>query len=240
MMDKLAILNDLQYGEIDLEGQFLRGSNGTFLVVVRHSDNSLRAVYKPKAGEQPLWDFPQGTLCKREVAAFIFDEALGWNLVPPTIFRQKAPLGAGSLQVFIPHNPQDHYLNMTTDGTEIQRKALLFDYLLNNADRKAGHFIMDDQRHIWLIDHGLTFNEQEKLRTVAWDHAGEEIPSDLRENILKVLVDLGSQDGIYRQMTGLLSSNEMKALIQRMNNLLDKGTYPVPYGDRRVIPWPPI
>ncbi len=226
MMDKLAILNDLQYGEIDLEGQFLRGSNGTFLVVVRHAGNSLRAVYKPKAGEQPLWDFPQGTLCKREVAAFIFDEALGWNLVPPTVFRRKAPLGAGSLQVFIPHNPQDHYLNMTTGVTEIHRKVLLFDFILNNADRKAGHFIMDDQHHIWLIDHGLTFNEQEKLRTVAWDHAGEEIPSDLQEDIQKVLVDLNSRDGIYGQMTGLLSTKEINVIDPANERLTGKGHIP--------------
>ena len=113
-------------GEIDLEGQFLRGSNGTFLVVVRHSGNSVRAVYKPRAGEQPLWDFPQGTLCMREVAAFIFDEALGWNLVPPTVFRRKAPLGVGSLQVFIPHNPQDHYLNITTRANGNSPKSTAF------------------------------------------------------------------------------------------------------------------
>lgn len=239
-MDKLAILNDLQYGEIDLEGQFLRGSNGTFLVVVRLAGNRLQAVYKPMAGEQPLWDFPHGTLCRREVAAFIFDESIGWNLVPPTVFRRKAPLGAGSLQAFIPHNPQYHYLNMTTERTGFRQKVLLFDYMLNNADRKAGHFIMDDQQHIWLIDHGLTFNEQEKLRTVAWDYAGEEIPSDLQEDIQKVLVELDSQDGVRRQMTSLLSTNEINALIRRMKDLLEKGTYPVPSVNRRVVPWPPI
>ena len=99
---------------------------------------------------------------------------------------------------------------------------------------------MDDQHQIWLIDHGLTFNEQEKLRTVAWDHAGEVIPTHLQEDIRKVLVGLSSQDGIYGQMTGLLSASEIKALIQRMTSLLEKGTYPVPSGDRRVIPWPPI
>jgi hypothetical protein len=240
MMDKLAILNDLQYGEIDLEGQFLRGSNGTFLVVVRLAGNSVRAVYKPKAGEQPLWDFPRGTLCRREVAAFIFDESLGWNLVPPTVFRRTAPLGAGSLQAFIPHNPQNHYLNMTTGVTEVHRKVLLFDYMLNNADRKAGHFIMDDKQHIWLIDHGLTFNEVDKLRTVAWNHAGEEIPPDLQRDILKVLAGLDSRDGIREQLTGLLSAKEISVLIQRMKGLLEKGAYPVPSGDRRFVPWPPI
>lgn len=239
-MDKLEILSDLQYGEIDLEGQFLRGSNDTFLVRVSHDDHSLRAVYKPKAGEQPLWDFPQGTLCKREVAAFVLDELLGWDLVPPTVFRRKAPLGAGSMQAFIPHDPQRHYLHMTAVTTEIHRKVLLFDYMLNNADRKAGHFIVDGHAHIWLIDHGLTFHEQEKLRTVAWERAGEEIPLDLREDIGKVFIELNSLDGSHGQLTSLLSPTEIKALIQRMKDLLDKGTYPVPSGDRRVIPWPPI
>jgi uncharacterized repeat protein (TIGR03843 family) len=240
MMDKLAILNDLQYGEIGLEGQFLRGSNGTFLVMVSHESRSLQAVYKPKAGEQPLFDFPPGTLYKREVATFVFNEALGWNLVPPTVYRRKAPLGVGSLQAFIQHNPQENYFHFIGADADIRRKVLLFDFMLNNADRKAGHFIVDPDSHIWLIDHGLTFNGQEKLRTVAWDHAGEDIPRELESDIERVYTELISREGIFSQLKTLLSKAELNALERRMKFLLDSGAYPLPPGDRRVIPWPPI
>jgi hypothetical protein len=239
-MDKLAILNDLQDGEIDLAGQFLRGSNGTFLVVVNHAGQSMRAVYKPKAGEQPLWDFPTGTLCKREVAAFIFNEALGWDQVPPTVFRRNAPLGIGSLQAFIPHNPQEHYFQLPKDDSDIRKKVLLFDFMVNNADRKAGHFIVDNTGHVWLIDHGLTFNEQEKLRTVAWDHTGEAIPSDLKMDIERVSAELDARDGIHRQLVNLINATELNALNKRMKELLETDVYPLPPSNRRVIPWPPV
>jgi len=129
---------------------------------------------------------------------------------------------------------------MTTEKSEFRRKVLLFDYMINNADRKSGHFIMDVNEHIWLIDHGLTFNEQEKLRTVAWDHAGEAIPPDLHEDIHKAIIELGTQNGAYGQLKALLSEIELEALLRRMKGLLASGTYPVPSGDRRVIPWPPI
>lgn len=240
MTGKLSILNDLQYGEIGLEGKFLRGSNGTFLVQVSHESRSLRAVYKPKAGEQPLFDFPAGTLCKREVATYIFDEALGWNLVPPTVYRRKAPLGIGSLQAYIPHNPQEHYFQLPDEDVEIRRKVLLFDFMLNNADRKAGHFIVDHDLHVWLIDHGLTFHDQEKLRTVAWDHCGEHIPDELRADIEKVFVELSTGSGLFNRLKTFLSVRKLKALELRMKLLLDTEVYPLPPNDRRAIPWPPI
>ncbi len=240
MTGKLTILNDLRYGEIGLEGQFLRGSNGTFLVQVNHESRSLRAVYKPKAGEQPLFDFPTGTLCKREVAAYIFNEALGWDLVPPTVYRRKAPLGLGSLQAYIPHNPQEHYFQLPGKDANIRRRVLLFDFMLNNADRKAGHFIVDPDSHVWLIDHGLTFHDQEKLRTVAWDHCGEPIPDELCSDIEKVCDELVTGSGLFDQLKTLLNQRELAALTQRMKLLLDTKVYPLPPGDRRVIPWPPI
>jgi hypothetical protein len=240
MANKLAILNDLQYGEIGLEGQFLRGSNGTFLVQVNHESRSMRAVYKPKAGEQPLSDFPVGTLCKREVATYIFDEFLGWDLVPPTVYRRKAPLGIGSLQAYIPHNPQEHYFQLPEVGAAVRSKVLLFDFMLNNADRKAGHFIVDPDLHVWLIDHGLTFHDQEKLRTVAWDHTGEGIPAELQADIERVHGDLVTGTGLYNQLNTLLSVREFKALEKRMKLLLDTGVYPLPPSNRRALPWPPI
>lgn len=240
MMDKLTTLNDLLYGEIDLEGQFIYGSNGTFLTTVKQESRSIRAVYKPEAGEQPLYDFPAGTLSKREVATCNFDDALGWNLVPPTVYRQKAPLGPGSLQLFIPHDPQEHYFQMSDVHEDIRRKVLLFDFMVNNADRKAGHFIVDPDSHVWLIDHGLTFHEEDKLRTVAWDYTGENIPSDLLNDIERVFNEFSSQNGLNTQLSSLLSICEINALKNRMRRVLDLGSYPTPPTDRRIIPWPPI
>ena len=240
MMDKRAILNGLRRGEIDLQGQFLRGSNGTFLVIVQNQDHSIQAVYKPEAGEQPLWDFPVGTLGKRELATYLFDEALEWELVPPTIYRKEAPLGPGSLQFFIPHDPENHYFQLSPSHEDTLQKVLLFDFMLNNADRKAGHFILDADNHIWLIDHGLTFNAIDKLRTVAWDHAGENIPPELLTKIKGVHDGLETKDEIYLQLSSLLSMSELTALSDRMKTLLKNGCYPIPPSDRRVIPWPPI
>jgi uncharacterized repeat protein (TIGR03843 family) len=239
-MDSRVVLEVLLKGTVALQGKFLRGSNGTFLVEVQDNNQHFQAVYKPKAGEQPLWDFPSGTLGKREVATYLFGEALGWKLVPPTVYRDKAPLGPGSLQLFIPHSPDDHYFQISKSHTDIIRKILLFDFMLNNADRKAGHFIMDRDKHIWLIDHGLTFNIADKLRTVAWDYAGEKIPADLLSDIKKVLYGLDKKNGIHQQLKIYLTQSELDALAARMMSLLEDRYYPVPPGNRRIIPWPPI
>ena len=139
-----------------------------------------------------------------------------------------------------PHDPQDHYFQLPVVDADIRRKVLLFDFMLNNADRKAGHFIVDPESHVWLIDHGLTFNGQEKLRTVAWDHAGEGIPPELQADIERVHAELVAGDGINSQLNTLLSMAELKALEKRMMLLLDTGVYPLPPSDRRAIPWPPI
>lgn len=240
MMGDQAVLNDLRNGKIDLRGQFLRGSNGTFLVIVQNKNNSFQAVYKPKAGEQPLWDFPSGTLGNREVASYLFDQALGWQLVPPTVYREKAPLGPGSLQLFIPHDPENHYFQLSVRPDDILQKVLLFDFMLNNADRKAGHFILDDKDHIWLIDHGLTFNAIAKLRTVAWDHAGERISDDLLSAINRVYNNLKTKNDIYIRLKSYLAESELTALSARLFTLLKDECYPLPPRDRRIIPWPPI
>lgn len=240
-MDSRLILEGLQGAEIDLQGQFLRGSNGTFLVMVNNQGKYFRAVYKPKAGEQPLWDFPVGTLAKREVATYLFNESLGWELVPPTVYRTEAPLGPGSLQLFIAHDPESHYFQLsTTYNTDTLKKVLLFDFMLNNADRKAGHFILDDDDHIWLIDHGLTFHTMDKLRTVAWDHAGERIPKELLSDIKRVHNDLRTKNEIHLQLISFLDISEVSALTARMKSLLNSSCYPTPPHDRRIIPWPPI
>ncbi|RJP51957.1 MAG: SCO1664 family protein, partial [Anaerolineaceae bacterium] len=168
----------LQQGEIELKGQFMLGSNYTFLVNVRHEGQILQAVYKPSKGEQPLWDFEDNTLALREVAAYIVSEALGFELVPFTVLRE-GPFGPGSLQQHIEYDPNYHYFNFTSADKSLLKSVVLFDLLCNNADRKGGHIFFDAAHKLWAIDHGLCFHEEDKLRTVIWDFAAEPIPDSL-------------------------------------------------------------
>ncbi len=239
-MDKTYITRVLQNGEIDMQGQFMAGSNYTFLVEV-HSDGSpLKAVYKPVRGEQPLWDFPEGTLGKREAAAFVLSEALGWDLVPPTIFRRKGPLGPGSLQVFIEHNEDRHYFNFDDATRQRLRPVVLFDLLANNADRKGGHILLDADSHLWLIDHGICFNVEEKLRTVVWDFAGEEIPTGLVGDMCDLLSALENGAPPTTELRFLLSAAEIKMIQARARLLVENKRFPFPTSTRRSYPWPPV
>ena len=169
-------LDILSKGELAIKGEFLWGSNYTFLVDVHSEKGELAAVYKPTRGVRPLWDFPDSSLARRETAAFLVSEALGWRLVPPTILRKKGPLGAGSLQIFVEHDPEYHYFNFSEEDRQRLRPVAVFDLLVNNADRKGSHILLDPDRRIWLIDHGLCFHTDDKLRTVIWDFVGEPIP----------------------------------------------------------------
>ena len=159
----------VEQGQMDDEVGLMRwGSNYTFLVNIEHQDARLLAIYKPRMGERPLWDFPDGTLCNRETASYLTSEALGWSMVPPTFLRD-GTRGVGSVQLFIDHNPEEHYYTFDKLRVthQLERMAI-FDAIANNADRKGGHCILDDDQHLWGIDHGLTFNISEKLRTVIW------------------------------------------------------------------------
>src|SRR5512147_1070354 len=173
------ILTVLQKGKLVVQGKFLWGSNYTYLAEVEHEGTTLEAVYKPTRGERPLWDFPTSTLALREVAAYVVSEALEWRLVPPTVYRKKGPLGPGSLQLFVQHDAEYHYFNFNKEDHERLRPTAMFDLLVNNADRKGSHILIDPDRHIWLIDHGICFHVEDKLRTVVWDFAGESLPDEL-------------------------------------------------------------
>ncbi len=238
--EKSTILNALQHGECQLQGQFLNGSNYTFMVDLVFKDLTLTAVYKPLRGEQPLWDFPAGSLSKREVAAYEVSELLNWELVPPTIFRRKGPLGAGSLQHFIKHDPNYHYFNFSEEDLQRLRPAALFDLLINNADRKGGHILKAADGHLWLIDHGICFHVEDKLRTVIWDFAGEAIPQDLLTDLCR-LVDQEENDQLVTLRLGqLLRKREIAALLARARRLSERGIFPTPLGTRRSYPWPPV
>lgn len=238
-MDKNETLIALQQGNLHLEGQFIYGSNYTFMTLCRYQGQTVKTVYKPLRGERSLWDFPVRTLSRREVAAYLVSEALEWNLVPPTIFRLKnAPMGPGSLQLFIDHNPEQHYFNFNPDQQRHLPKVMLFDLLINNADRKAGHLLIDPEGDLFLIDHGLSFHVEDKLRTVVWDHAGKPIPGTLCEDVKKILPNLSPGASLYSALQPHLLDEEIKALEQRAQALIDSGQFPLPPEDRRAYPWP--
>jgi uncharacterized repeat protein (TIGR03843 family) len=222
------------HGTVDLKGQFMHGSNYTFLVEVTHEGQTHPAVYKPKRGEQPLWDFPENSLAHREVAAYLVSEALGLHIVPYTILRNDGPYGAGSLQQFIEYDPEYHYFNFTDEDKLQLEPVVLFDMLVNNADRKGGHVFFEEGTHkLYAIDHGICFHEEDKLRTVLWDFGGHKIPDDLKTRLTlppSLLADLEPH----------LSPGEIAALRNRAERILNRGTFPRQPRDRRAIPWPPL
>jgi len=232
------ILSDLADGDLALEGRFVYGSNFTFLVRVECGDQSRRAVYKPSEGERPLWDFPGGTLAAREAAAYVVSRQLGWDLVPPTVMRSTGPSGPGSVQLFVDADPERHYFTMAEEDKPRLLPAALFDALINNADRKGGHVLFDPQDHLWLIDHGVCFHVEPKLRTVIWDFAGQAIPGDLLKDLLQFRDQLHDEQA-RSQLEPLLSGDEFRTLDHRAEHLIQSGCMPLP-GPGRHYPWPLI
>jgi len=240
-LEQRRILEILRRGRLSLQGQFMNSSNYTFLVTAVEGGDELVAVYKPARGATPLWDFEAASLPRREVAAYVVSEALGWNLVPVTVFRRRAPLGPGSLQQFIDHDPEYHYFKFTSRHRERLRPAVVFDYLVNNADRKGGHILRDEHDHLWLIDHGICFHEEFKLRTVLWDFVGEAIPTGLLEDVEGFLREISDKEsGVYRQLRKLLTEREIAAMAKRAAHLLEIRTFPDPEKFRRPFPYPPV
>ena len=230
------ILRLLSTGEIELHGRLPWSSNYSFLISVRDEDLECLAVYKPQRGERPLWDFADGTLCLREYAAFVLSQALGWALVPPTVLRE-GPYGLGSLQFFVDADPDLNFFNLRDAyPAEFQRVAL-FDVLTNNADRKGGHCLRDQQDRIWCIDHGLTFNAQHKLRTVIWDYAGQPIPLNLLDDLRAFKKQLTNPQDVRQVLERLLSPREVESLERRLDELIAAGCFPQP-GPGRSVPWP--
>ena len=237
--DTAWILEALQKGTFDLEGQFIYGSNYTFMVNCRYEGDTFKAVYKPTRGERPLWDFPSQTLARREVAAYLTSEALGWSLVPPTVYRlEESPMGPGSVQLFIEHDPDHHYFNFTQHELQYLPVVMLFDLVINNADRKAGHILIDPEGAFWLIDHGLCFHVEDKLRTVIWDFAGEPIPTELLSNLDHLVSQLDNDETLKAALAPHLMPDEIQAIRTRAGDLLDLGVFPLPPEDRRAYPWP--
>jgi len=232
----MDILPLLQSAPLEMCGEFLWGSNRAFLVQA----GAVPAVYKPSLGARPLWDFEAGSLAHREAAAWLVSEALGWGLVPPTVYRMEAPLGPGSLQLFIQHDPARHYFTFSAADRQRLRPVVLFDLLLNNADRKGGHLLMASDGHLWCIDHGLCFHTKDKLRTVIWDFAGEPLPAALRASLKALIPRLEPAAPLYAALQAHLSPDELAALRRRTAALVTQERFPHPPEDRRPFPYPPV
>lgn len=235
--DSSDLYSILQHGDLELKGQFMLGSNYTFLVNVHQDGKEVQAVYKPSQGEQPLWDFPESTLANREVAAWLVSQALGWDFVPYTVLREDGPYGPGSLQQFIDYDPNYHYFTFSDADKARLAPVMCFDLLCNNADRKGSHVIIEkSSKKLWLIDHGVCFHEEDKLRTVIWDYAGQAIP----ETLLEDLARLSRNGDLLADLRAYLSPNEITALIARAEGLTASGIFPLPPEDRRAFPYPPL
>ena len=225
--DALTILAE---AEIELEGRMPWASNATFLVTL--GDTGGQAIYKPLRGERPLWDFEPG-LHRREVAAYLLSEAMGFGVVPPTVLRDDGPLGEGSLQWFVAADHREHYFTIAEQRPELHpqlRDIAVLDIVANNTDRKSGHCLLAGDR-VWAIDNGLCFAPDFKLRTVIWEFAGEALTPAQREAVAMVC------RGVPAQIAALLASLEVEAMQRRAARLVEQGVLPGDESGGRY-PWP--
>lgn len=236
----IDVLTMLKSGEMGMaQGRLRWSSNHTFLVDLCADEVRIKAIYKPRRGERPLWDFPDGTLCYREVAAYLISESLGWQIVPPTVLREGF-YGMGSVQLYVEHDPEITYFNLGEFFVPQLHRFAAFDAIINNADRKGGHCLLDKNNKLWGIDHGICFHMAPKLRTVIWDFAGQPLPADLKTDIQRLMALIcDSNSELVQQLSELLSPMEMSALVSRTQRLLKQSKFPHP-GSGPSYPWPPV
>jgi len=227
----------LEGGELELIGRLWVSSNNALLGVVRGGGVEAAVIHKPVAGERPLRDFPDGTLARREVAAFATSQATGWNIVPPTVLHD-GPLGEGMTQLWIRTDPDVDPVGLVNSSDERLRRIAALDAVLNNTDRKAGHLLPVPGGHVYGVDHGVTFSPVPKLRTVLWAWRGEPFADDelavLRELRHRLDHELGATLG------GLLDRIEVNATVRRLDKLLAGGVFPQPDPRWPAVPWPPV
>jgi uncharacterized repeat protein (TIGR03843 family) len=224
-------------GEIDLEGRMLDASNVTLVGWVRTDELEAECVYKPVAGERPLWDFPDGTLAGREIAAALVSEATGWRVVPPTVLRD-GPFGPGMVQLWVDGDPDVDLAAFVRSDEPGLRRMAVFDAVVNNADRKGGHIIPTPDGHVYGVDHGICFSVDPKLRTLLWRWAGQPLPAEALEVLEKLTGDLLGDLG--EQLHEHLTRREVRRTQQRVAELLRTGRHPQPSGEWPALPWPPF
>lgn len=233
-LEELLLKSEIQDGEL-----VPQGSNYTFAVELKADDFSFIGIYKPASGERPLWDFPYGTLHKRERCAFLVSRALGWDFVPPTVIRD-GPHGEGSIQLYVPPDGQSNYFSLREEGRPELILVAAFDLIVNNTDRKGGHCFKGRDQRIWAIDHGLTFHVDPKLRTVIWDYSGEHVPEAYTPDLKRLDEVLSDEkNGLRKEMDALLEPEEVAVFHQRVAAFARKPRLPHPE-EYRSFPWPPI
>tara|TARA_B100000029_G_scaffold502755_1_gene578549 strand:+ start:10818 stop:11537 length:720 start_codon:yes stop_codon:yes gene_type:complete len=228
----------LEHGDfLDLK-EIYDGTNRVFEVLVGSPNENIRAIYKPMSGEAPLYDFPSGTLYQREQASYLVSDVLSWHIVPLTTIRV-GPYGIGSLQQYIDHDSDATYITLKADNIHRFKQIAVFDIITNNADRKGNHFLIDQNRKIWGIDHGLTFNEQYKLRTVVWDFIGDSIPKSIIKDLAKLHELMNTSDQLSGHLAKLINNEEVEAFKERISAVAEFKNFPFP-GSGRNVPWPPF
>jgi hypothetical protein len=232
--DEAEVLAFLTEAEIEILGLLPYASNATLLTRASAGDREALAVYKPRRGERPLWDFPSGTLCLREFAAWVVSCQLGWHLVPPTVLRD-GPAGFGALQLYIEEDEEADVRQLLRTHPEDLRRVALFDVVINNADRKAGHLIIDTAGRLWGVDHGVSFAVEPKLRTVIWAFEGETIA---REHLAD-LEAFESEGMRAPDLVDVLAPSELDAMCRRISKILRTKRFPAPDPNRHHVPWPP-
>lgn len=234
-----AAIEILTRGTIDVDELVPWGSNYTFLVTVHDGAQKIPAVYKPSRGERPLWDFPDGTLAFREVAAYRVSCALGWPNVPPTILRD-GPQGVGMVQLYIEMVERQHFFTLREKHRDEMKRIATFDALINNTDRKGGHVLLGEDGKIWCIDHGVTFHEYPKLRTVIWDYTEQPIPPTTIDDLKRLRPCLVRGEPLSDSLSRLLAPRELRALRTRLDQLIESQVFPKPPEDWPPVPWPPV
>jgi uncharacterized repeat protein (TIGR03843 family) len=230
----------LSAGEVEIVGQLWVSSNNAMLGVVRADGLEAACIYKPVAGERPLADFPDGTLARREVAAFRLSRASGWRIVPPTVLRV-GPFGEGMVQLWIRADPSADPVALVNDSDPRLRRIAALDAVLNNTDRKAGHLIPVDGGHVYGVDHGVTFSPVPKLRTVLWAWRGTPFADDEAAVLASLRVALEAGSGaLAAELAPLLSRIEVNATRRRLDTLIATGLFPQPDPRWPAIPWPPV
>jgi uncharacterized repeat protein (TIGR03843 family) len=231
----LALLRD---GDVAIEGRLVDASNATLYCAVTHEDLTTACVYKPIRGERPLWDFPDGTLAYREVAAYAVSAATEWEIVPPTVLRD-GPLGPGMVQLWIDVDETVDPADLLRQDHPALRRMAVFDAVVNNADRKGGHLLPVPGGHVYGVDHGVCFAEDPKLRTVLWGWRGRRFVDEELGVLEALRVEIVHGD-LGETLRGLLAPGEVDATLARVEELLRKRRFPHPSPDWPAVPWPPF
>ena len=232
-----GFLHDLSHGSLSISGRLVDASNATLYATCEVKERTLTCIYKPIAGERPLWDFPDGTLANREYLTFLLSHWLGLHLVPPTVLRD-GPYGTGMVQLWIDIDESVDLMEFFKEDHPELRKIALLDLITNNTDRKIGHLIPTVDGRVFGCDHGVTFHEEDKLRTVLWQWSSEAFSQGELEILRLAALLLGAEKRDV--VLGLIEEEELDAALNRIDRALKAGTFPEPSEDWPAVPWPPF